>query len=70
MKRSQDFFKRFDRYSANVSLNYKHSGKYETTCGGICSIISFLMLSYYLILQFYGFFHDKDFNTSQSESLT
>ena len=37
------FFKRFDRYSKPIGLTYKQKGTFETSAGGICSIITFFI---------------------------
>ena len=41
----QKFFKSFDRYSKPIGLTYKKSGTFETSIGGICSIITFFIFA-------------------------
>ena len=45
-----EFFKGYDRYAKQVSLTYLKSGTYRTACGGICSIFSFTILFYWLVV--------------------
>ena len=69
--RARDFFKSFDRYAQVVSLNYKKSGRFETAPGGIATIILFLVLTYWLVLNFFFTIHDNgSFFTSQSTYVT
>ena len=42
------FFKYFDRYSKPVTLTYRQKGSFETSCGGIMSVISFFILGWWL----------------------
>ena len=42
------FFKRFDRYSKPVTLTYRQKGSFDTSCGGFFSIISFIILAWWL----------------------
>ena len=44
------FFKRYDRYAKNVSLTYKRLSAFETSIGGACSIFTFVILAYWLIV--------------------
>ena len=44
----ENFFKFFDRYSKNVTLTYRQKGSFDTSCGGIMSIISFFILAWWL----------------------
>ena len=46
----QKFLKGYDRYAKNVTLTYKRSGSFETSIGGCCSIVSFTLLAYWLIV--------------------
>ena len=45
------FFKRFDRYSKPIGLTYKQKGTFETSAGGICSIITFFIFATWLSLE-------------------
>ena len=66
----KEFFKRFDRYAKNVSLSYKRSGSYETSIGGICSIFTFTILTYWVCVNVWDTFYPPGkFSTSQSTSL-
>ena len=66
----QTFFKRYDGYAKNVSLSYKKSGSFETSIGGICSIIAFVLLSYMVIISLLELFMDKGkYSTSESIKL-
>ena len=66
----ESFLKSNDRYAKNVLLLYKRKGEFETQVGGCCTIISFLLLSYWLILNmvdtFSGF---GKYSTSTSTKL-
>ena len=68
---TQSFLKRYDRFAKNVTLTYKKSGSFETSCGGIASIITFLMLAYWLAVNlFFTIFNYGTFTTSSQTSLT
>lgn len=43
-----DFLKGYDRYSKAVSLTYLKSGSYRTGAGGICSIIGFILITWFV----------------------
>ena len=47
-KTVKGFFKYFDRYSKSVTLTYRQKGSFDTTVGGIMSIISFFILGWWL----------------------
>jgi hypothetical protein len=65
------FFKRYDRYAKGVSLTYKKKGAFETSIGGICSIISFILLAYWLAVNLlYTLMEPGTFTTSDNVSLT
>ena len=69
--RAREFFKSFDRYAQVVSLTYKKSGRFETAPGGIATIILFLVLTYWLVLNLFFTIHDNGtFLTSQSLDVT
>ena len=54
---AQEFFKSYDRYAKNVSLSYKGKGSFPTAWGGLCSIISFIILAYWMVVNvFYTFY--------------
>ena len=53
----ESFLKGNDRYAKNVALLYKRKGDFETQIGGFCTILSFVMLSYWLILNMVDTFH-------------
>ena len=67
-KREQAFCKRYDRYAKNVTLTYKKSGVFETTIGGCCSIISFIILAYWLAVNI--FFSVADYGTFSVQETT
>ena len=46
------FFKRFDRYSKPIGLTYKQKGTFETSAGGICSIITFFIFVAWFAIEF------------------
>ena len=70
-KRYQSFFKKYDRYAKPVSLTYKKSGSFETSCGGILSIVSFLVLFYWLVVNlFYAVYDNGSFVSSSSIKLS
>lgn len=65
------FFKNNDRYAKNVTLLYKRKGVFETPIGGICTIISFTLLSYWLLVNIIDTFKapGKFTTTSKSDML-
>ena len=66
-----DFLKGYDRYAKAVSLTYLRSGTYRTGAGGICSMISFALLFYWLAVNiFYALYQYGSYTVSSSESLT
>ena len=70
-KNQQAFCKRYDRYAKNVSLTYKKSGVFETTIGGCCSIISFIILAYWLAVNvFFSFYDYGTFSSQVTTTLT
>ena len=68
MKNQKKFFKRYDRFAKNVTLTYKKSGNFETSCGGIASILSFLLLFYWLLVNFFFAIYDNGTYTTQSNT--
>ena len=70
-KRSQQFLKKYDRYAKSVTLTYKKSGVFETSVGGCCSIFSFILLAYWLIVNvFYALANNGSFTKSSEQTLT
>jgi len=66
-----DFLKGYDRYAKGISLTYMRSGSYRTGAGGICSIISFCLLFYWVCVNvFFSFYNHGTYTTSASSSLT
>ena len=47
---AQSFFHRFDSYANPVSLTYNQQKSFKTVQGGICSIISAVLLTYYILV--------------------
>ena len=45
-----NFVKQFDRYSNNISLTYNSKKSMETTIGGVCSIFTFIFLTYVFVM--------------------
>ena len=71
MSRSvKNFFKGFDRYAKNVNLKYKKAGSFRTSCGGIATIISFILLLSWFVIEIVDVFIDGKYETSQSSKLT
>ena len=68
--RTESFFKYFDRYSKGVAPVYKHSGSFDTSMGGICSIISFIILAWWLVTEIYTGFISPSYETGVKTSLT
>ena len=67
----QSFLKRYDRYAKPVSLTYKKSGSFETSCGGILSILSFIILAYWLVVNiFFAIYQNGTFAVSSQTVLT
>ena len=46
------FIKGYDRYSKPVTLQYNRSGAFKTTCGGLATIVTFLIFCSWLSLEF------------------
>ena len=55
-KRAQAFCHQFDWYANPVTLTYSQKKSFTTVPGAICSIISGILLSYYVILNVLVFF--------------
>ena len=65
-----DFLKGYDRYAKNVTLTYLKSGTYRTAAGGICSIISFILLFYWLCVNvFYALANHGSYSVSTKSAL-
>jgi len=45
----QNFFHQFDRYANPVTLTYNQQRSLKSVPGGVCSIITFILLWYYII---------------------
>ena len=66
----QKFVKSFDRYDKTVSLKYKKKGMYATSIGGVCSIMTFTFLVYWLAVNvWFTFVPPGAFKTSNSMRL-
>ena len=68
--RASSFFKGFDRYAQSVNLKYKKAGSFKTSCGGIATIISFLILLSWIIVDFFDVYVGESFDTTISQSYT
>ena len=44
------FLKKFDRYSRPITLSFKRQKLFETAFGGICSILAFTFLFYWIVV--------------------
>ena len=44
----QTFFHNFDRYANPVTLTFNQKRSIKTVPGGICSIITWILLTYYI----------------------
>jgi hypothetical protein len=54
-----------------VSLTYKRSGVFETSIGGVCSIFSFIILAYWLIVNIaFAIYDHGSFATASGTKLT
>ena len=51
--RRGEILKSVDRYAKSVTLTYLKSGTYRTPIGGCCTIISFLILFYWLVVNIF-----------------
>ena len=51
-KSLRGFIKGYDRYSKPVTLHYNKSGGFRTTCGGLATIVTFLIFCTWLTLEF------------------
>ena len=66
----RSFLKRYDRYAKGVNLSYKRSTNYETSIGGMCSIISFTLLTYWVAVNTWDTFKPPGkFDSSSSIKL-
>ena len=66
-----EFLKGYDRYAKAVSLTYLKSGSYRTGAGGLCSIFSFILLSYWLVVNiFFALYDGGTVSSSKEVSLT
>ena len=55
----------------NVSLAYKKKGSYETSIGGCCTILSFTLLAYWLMVNIYDTFAPPGkYSTTEESKLT
>ena len=71
MSRTRKFFQSFDRYADYVSLTYKKSDRIETSAGGIASIIIFILLAYWVMVNIFFTVYDNGvFSTYSSISVT
>ena len=53
-----EFLKGYDRYAKNVTLTYLKSGLYRTAAGGVASILTFLILFYWVCVNvFYAIYN-------------
>ena len=67
----QEFFKSCDWYAKNVTLTYKKSGAFETSVGGLCTILSFIILTYWLAVNiFYSLYNYGSFAASATTVIT
>ena len=48
----QSFLKGFDHYSKTVTLKYKKKGAFQTSCGGIASIITLGIFIAWITIEF------------------
>lgn len=63
------WLKRQDRYTEKVSLSYKGSSNFSTSCGGIATIINIFLFAYFLITNVFFVLIESKFSRSQSERL-
>ena len=65
-----EVLKKYDRYDKVVTLSYKKQGSYATSIGGICTIISFCLLTYWVAVNiWFTFAPPGQFSTTESQSL-
>ena len=48
-KKAHKFFQSFDRYAEVVSLKYKKNNRFETSAGGVFTIISIIVVVYWVV---------------------
>ena len=66
-----DFLKGYDRYAKAVSLTYLRSGTYRTHAGGICTMIGFCLLFYWVCVNVFYALHDYGtYSTSEATKLS
>jgi len=64
------FLKNQDGFAKNVSLTYKRQGSFGTSIGGICSIFTFTLLTYWMAINIWDTFAPPGkFNTKRQTVL-
>ena len=61
--------KGFDKYSNGVTLSYRHSGSFPTSIGGICSIISWIILTWWFATEIYSNYINPSYTTTLATTL-
>ena len=61
--------KGFDRYANGVTLSYRHVGSFPTAVGGIASIVSWIILTWWLVTEIYDNYIHPSYTTTVAESL-
>ena len=61
--------KGFDRYANGVTMSYRHVGSFPTTVGGIASIVSWFILSWWLATEIYSNYINPSYTTTSSTRL-
>lgn len=60
----------FDAYSKAIAFTYKGKGAFDTNLGGICTILTNLLIALYGIQQILGLFISPNYSTSSSTTYT
>lgn len=68
-RKFQNFFHQFDKYGNPVTLTYNNQRTFQTVQGGICSIITGVVLTYYIITTFITHSVDVTYTTQTQQKL-
>ena len=60
---TQKFLKGWDGYSKSVTLKYKKKGAFQTSCGGLASIITFAILLSWVVIEIIDAYVEGKFTT-------
>ena len=67
---ARNFLKGFDGYSKTVTLKYKKKGAFQTSCGGLASIITFAFFVSWIVIEVVDVYVRGKFEMTESTVLT